>query len=459
MIRSLRLSAVFLFLFLATPAFAASVSKVNKAQETAILKLDANEGNGLKTGDSLSFDAGGETIESEVLGVSGRSVRVKVIYGIDALKDGQKATLSSGDASEAKPKEAVKKDPPHRERKEAPSYSNGSDFVLGAGGTNHPFAGDFAAPFFLGSPWFYGGGTYDILNPAQTTRVSTWMVAGGFTALDAKAENKSDPAKYTTDIDTQEFGFTGIVNIQAGVHVGLTYGKRDLHSKVKEKFDSPVIEDGTSKNRGNHEEISFLFGMPIGERISIGAKLSQISSKYKYEGAADDDSSYQVLIPGMTYQTAQFEVGLVYHPPIEIHESDGSAEVPRSWGLHGQYRLSPEKSLGLQIRHSHWAGIDDDATDNFAVKAGGELTAASWGSFGLYGLFQQKFYMKKDNASPGTIPQTGVQTIFGVPFNKSTHMNAGATFNRAEAKAKRGDDGVTLRSQAISLFASVSYQP
>lgn len=448
------------FCLFSQTATAATIVKVDKAKERAILKLSARDRQDLKTGDAFTLEIEGETIEAEVLGVSGKKVRVKIVYGIDSLAKGQKATL--GDSTETTTlgttsPESDKTSTPH---KEGAAHSAKSDFVLSAGGKPHPFAGDLRAPWVMNSPTLYTQSrVHAFINPAQVTRVPSYAFATGLFYDTVKIEDKSDALKLTGNLSTQDYGFTGVINVQSGVHIGLTYGKADTHLKIKGKSDltGANFQDTKVKVAGN--EMDFLFGIPVNDHVSIGAEYAQVSIKSKQDNFDGKSTSTQFLKPGLTYYTSQYEFGLVYAPPIDINETDGSMQIPRTWTMHAQYRLNGGTSVGGEIQHYHLAGVDDDGTDYVDAKLGLELMKSDAASFGMFGIFEQKNYLKKNNANPFSIPHVGLQALYGQRLAPGTDLNAGLTYGKGQAKADDGGVSSKIDVQFVSLFASVSYQP
>ncbi len=446
------------------PALGATVLKVDKGRDQAILKVSPAEAKELKAGNPLTFDAGGESVEAEVVGVSGKGAKLKILYGIDSLSAGQTVDLKS--------KEKEKKDPPTehveaKERKRAPaspaddaSGAREGTFVLGAGGKSSPFSNDLEAPWSLNSPnasnVLAGHSVFALVNPAQMTHVEKYAVVAGFEAIDGKYSDKASGRKTTFDLSSQYFGFTGIVNIQAGVRLGLTYGQDEDDDKTK--FSATGVATDTSKTKRKRDQITLLIAVPINDRVALGAELSQVSVKDKTQGQDSRSTSYQILRPGITYATRQYEIGLKYSPPIDIEETDGSTADPRRWVLHGQYHLNDVTSVGGTVEHLRASGIDDDSTDFVMTKLGATWRTAS-GSWGLFGLYDSKFYLKANNASPLDIPQLGVQALASFSMNKQSAVDTGVTIGRGEAKLKTGanDKTSTLSAQAIDLFATYRY--
>jgi hypothetical protein len=456
--------SIFSVLAAAVSASAATVVKVQRDRDVVIVKLSRGELERASPGSDVVLEAVGGDVDATVDEVSGQNAKLKVVFGIDRVSEGEKVRLRSADKGKAKSKDRVdadRDDSGSRDREAA----RGDKWK----GRSSPFAPDVRAPWALQSP---ATGPLDsphrahtLLNPAQATRVTKLLADIAFEVVDGKFGEKSDDEKLTIDLDGQHFGLGVFGHVASGVRLGLEYGQEEY--KLKSKYSATdatgTTTDFDGKVKMNRDVMTALVAAPVSDLVSLGAEYAQVTEKLKPDDGDSESVSYSIFRPGVVYHTRTLEAGFKYSPPIDVREGENGEETasdPRRLLLHAQLRSSPTGgSFGGSVEHVHAAGLDDDATDYCNVKAGGD-TRQEWGSFGAFALFRSKSYRKKENAGPVSIPLVGVSLLSDLTIDQALAVGLGLTYARGEAKARTSftsDDESKLEAQIVELGVSVRH--
>lgn len=434
---------------LSTAAEAATVTKVDTGKEMVILKLNKAELGRLEKGQDIMILSEGESVDARVEAISGKSAKIKILFGIENIAEGSRVEISTGSG---------RKKTAATETVTAPA----SDFSFGSGGAEHPWAGELHAPWVLNAPTPVNALDYhrsfNFMNPAQTMRVKKYAVVAGLDYVDGKATEKTGSARQILDIGSQAVGFTGVMHIHNGFRAGIGYEQKNVTFKSTTKNAGSASSE--SKFKTDTDVTTLLVSMPVADRYAFGAEYVQTNEKQKV-GAGDRRSiSSNILRPGVIYYARDVEAGLKYSPPISLREDGITYRDPRRLLLHIQKKSDSMRSVGGSLEHVHANGVDEDSVDYVNVRAGMGAHQLPWGGWGFMVNYRSKSYEDRDKSNVLTVPAYGLSILLDFNVDRMSSIGLDLAYTVADAKAKKSgltDDSTSMKLQHLAVNLTYRY--
>jgi hypothetical protein len=414
---------------------AATVLKVNKQKSYAVVQLSKDELQRLSAGEQLAIQNGGETVDAEVEGISAGRAKLRILYGIDSLKNGQTLDLGGkgGGRETAQRDEDARANSARAAEAPEPAAPPGRQR-----GPVSAFAGDLRAPWALNAPTPIGilspYRSYMFMNPAQLRRVKSYVVvAGDEWANDHLVEN-GPSGSVTSKFGTELYGATAAANVFNVVSLGLSYGEADLGATNKVQLPAGATTFTGSFGITEHQVVAAIAGQ-VGEHVAAGGEYAQVDHREAPGGGTSGSLTYQVFRPGVTYTTKDLEVGLKYSPPLHVKERGATYSDPRRILVHGQLRTGGGGDFGGAIEQVHAYGTIDDTIDYANVRVGGDLPVGQGATAGAFLLYQSRYFEDKNSASPLDIPVYGLDLTADVALLRSLNVGAGLAYTASHDTA------------------------
>lgn len=423
---------VVLFLIFSGTGFSGEIERKIVDQDLVIVRLSKPEKKSLKPGQNVTFDMDeSEPVVGKIQSIKGTKALVKIDWGMDALRNGQKVKFA-----EARP---VK---PKTKTKVSKSFETNSTPRL-------PLQLRAQKEFLFAPGRTYGS----FISPAQAYQASKSQVQLGAYHFRPDWRRKTGRSKQSVTGDANIFDVTGLyVNERLGLRLGLSIGETKINYKYKQSGSSQRFKRNVSLKRP-------MMAIPINESTVFGAALGIYELEDKNFGVSTDSSvTFNRFDFGLIRLVGENEVGLLYLPPIDINENGVSVQTPLTVLAHYDWYVDANARLNGFVSHEQGQMISSDTINRITVSVGMDIDTSADEFWGVHLEHQSRSFSHHPNKSYDSIASTTLSFNQKIVCNEQSYFMYHLGYTYAGDDIKRKDaDNTTIKVNDADLSLQYRY--